>query len=73
MVNHHHYHSSNVCRFTLRDSTLTTLRECVLPCNHIDYYVIANITPMGSEYPLLSYYGLQNLNENCADHLWSWD
>ena len=55
---HHHYNSSIVCGSTSRDSTPTTLRGCVLPCNPIEYYVIANITSIGPEYPLLSYYGL---------------
>ena len=48
-VNHYHYQSSIVCESTLRDSTYTTLRGCVLPCNCIEYYVIGNITPMGPE------------------------
>ena len=29
-----------------------------VPCNHIEYYLIPNVTHKGPEYPLLSYYGL---------------
>ena len=58
MINHNQYHSSIVCGSTLRDSTQTNLRGCVLPCNSIEYYVIAYLMPMGPEYPLLSFYGL---------------
>ena len=49
MVNHHHYHSLIVYWFTLRGSMHTTLRVSMLPCNCIEYYVIANVTPMGQE------------------------
>ena len=49
---HHHHHSSIMCGSTSRDSTHTTLRVCVLPCNCIEYYVIANHYTYG---PRLSY------------------
>ena len=53
---HHYYHSSIVCESTSWDSTPTTLMgECVTLQSCIEYFVIANITPMGPEYPLLSY------------------
>ena len=48
---HYYYHSSIVCGSTSRDSTQTTLKGCVLPCNYIEYYVIAIITPMGPVQP----------------------
>ena len=58
---HHHYHSSIVCGSTSRDSTPTTVRGCVLPCNHIEYYVIATLHPWAHSVPyyhIVPYCGL---------------
>ena len=35
----------------------------MLPCDCMEYYVIAHITPTGPEYPLLSYYGFKTWME----------
>ena len=70
---HHHYHSSIVCGSTSRDSATTSL-QCVLPCIHIEYHVIAMLHPWAQNIPyfhIILYCGLWNLNRNCADHLWS--
>ena len=48
---HHHYHSSIVCESTSGDNTPTTLRGCVLPCNSIEYYVIAMLHPWTKSTP----------------------
>ena len=52
------FESTQLCGSTSMDSTHSTLRGHVLPCNQIEYYVIVNVTPMGPEYPVPSYYGL---------------
>ena len=58
---HHHYQSSIVCESTSGDSSLTTLRECVLPCNCIEYYAIAMLHPWAQSityYHISPYCGL---------------
>ena len=49
--NHHHYHSSIVCESTSGDSTPTTLRVCVLPCDCMEYYVIPTLHPWAQSIP----------------------
>ena len=68
----HHYHSSIVCESTSGYSTPTTLRGCVLPNIHIEYYVIALLHPWVQSIPyyyISPYCALWNLNGNCADHV----
>ena len=50
---HYPYHPSTVCGYTLRGSTHTTLRGCVLPCNHVEYYAIAAVTPTDPEQSII--------------------
>ena len=57
--------------FTTKQCQLTVVIQNY--CYHAiaEYYVIANVTPMGTEQPHLSYYGLQNLYKIFIDHLLS--
>ena len=57
-----------LCLSTLRDSTHTTLRGYVLPCNHIEYYVIANITPTDPEQPPTIILWPTKPTRKCIDH-----